>query len=165
MKKRYLFLGLIACIYISNKICSEGLENSVALLVENNFYLPKETCICTFRKTVNSEGSGEGWTYGEDNKYYYSIDSGKEFVIEKVEITTSFDYISSYYILKKDANSEILEKLDYATIMYKNIYERGMEKELQEDNSRIAEQIREVFRRHGKGVKCRAGRSKWLGGC
>jgi len=154
MKKRYIFLSLIACIYISNKICSEGLENSVALLVENNFYLPKETCICTFRKTIGNGGSGEGWIYGEDSKYYYgpNVNSETERGID-------------YYILKKGEESKDFEKFIYTEILKAERYQRSMLEITQEEYDRNTEQLETEFLQHGKGVKCRKGRSRWLGGC
>jgi hypothetical protein len=164
MKKRYKFFILAASLYLGCKVCPEGIENAFSLLLENNFFIPKESCVCTFKKTVPATGSGEGWIYGEDNNHYYTIDDILELMKENKFLKPS-DFIQSYYILKKDPNSEILVNLDYAKIIKEELDEWSIVRNSQEEYYRNTEQIRIEFRKHGKEVKCRAERSRWLGGC
>jgi hypothetical protein len=104
MKIRYIFFILIACLFVTYKTCPYGLENAFRLLLENSFYIPKESCICTFRGTVDADGSGEGWLYGEDDKFYYGMNTEYE-----------SEHDPSYYILKKGQESQIFNRFDYKT--------------------------------------------------
>jgi hypothetical protein len=114
MKKLYIFLALIACLYISNKACPEGFNNSLSLLLENNFYIPQESCLCAFIKTVDDEGSGEGWLYGEDNDYYYGPNTESKFKVENY-FTVITECDPEYYILRKGQESKNFDKFNSKT--------------------------------------------------
>jgi hypothetical protein len=103
MKKRYIFLFWIACFFLSIKICPKGIDNTISLLLENNFFIPKESSICTFIDTMDAAGSGEGWLYGEDDKYYYAVNDSYE------------PNEPLYFILRKGQESQNFDKLNYET--------------------------------------------------
>jgi hypothetical protein len=111
MKKRYIFLFWIACFFLSIKICPKGIDNTISLLLQNNFFIPKESSICTFIDTMDDTGSGEGWLYGEDDKYYY----GMRLSVDKHLYETETKPAPTYFILKKGQESENFHKHDYKT--------------------------------------------------
>ena len=107
MKKRYVFLVLFACFLLSLKVCPRGIDNSISLLLENNFFIPEESNICSFRDTIDSLGSGEGWLYGEDDKYYYGV--------RVDDVTCEIESVPAYYVLKKGQESQNFDKFNYHT--------------------------------------------------
>jgi len=104
MKKRYIFLSWIIIFGISIIVCPKGIDNSISLLLENNYFIPQESSICVFRDTMAAEGSGEGWLYGEDDKYYYGMNTDYESECDP-----------SYYILEKGLESPNFDKFDFKT--------------------------------------------------
>ncbi|MDR2926138.1 MAG: hypothetical protein LBU76_09385 [Azoarcus sp.] len=104
MKKLYIFLILIMCFFLAHKVCPEVYRNSLSLLLETNFFIPKESNICIFRKTEGDVGSGEGWVYGEDDNYYYGQNENWESESDP-----------SYYILKKGQEAQLFDRFDYKT--------------------------------------------------
>jgi len=106
MKVLKIFLAILiwpAIIVASVLVCPQGINNTIAFLLENNFFLPKESCLCTFRETVPAEGSGEGWEYGEDNKYYYALNDDESYPCVH------------YYFLKKGQEPKNFNKHDSKT--------------------------------------------------
>jgi hypothetical protein len=58
-----------------------------------------------------------------------------------------------------------LDKLDYVKIIEAEMYKWSMVKTTHEEYVRNTEQVRIDFLKHGQGVGCRPGKSRWLGGC
>jgi hypothetical protein len=112
MKKRYIFLVLLVCFFalityfrISISECPAGIiGNKLGFLLQNNYFIPKESNICVFETTMQDEGSGGGWLYGEDDKYYYGMNA---------EYDSKLD--PAYFILRKGLESQNFDKLDYHT--------------------------------------------------
>jgi len=152
MKIRYVFLSSLIWLVLFLVILALFPSNASYLLLQNNFYIPKESGLFSFRATVWATGSGEGWIYGEDNKNYYmdhyDPDSGTE-----------------YYILRKGRESKDLEKFNYIETVKKELYKLSAVNNSQEEYDRNIEHIREEFKKRGVGSKCRPRKSRWLGGC
>lgn len=140
MKKRYIFLSLIAIIGISVMVCPRGIDNTIALLLENNYFVPKECNICVFRGIVFNGGSGEGWLYGEDNNYYYMLN---------VDYESKSD--PSYFILKKEQEASNIEKFDPIKPMEKDIKKLHTGEILHLDFNDNTKHIRSEFIKRGEG--------------
>jgi hypothetical protein len=87
--------------------CPGHFGNAVSLLLQNNYFIPKESSMCFFGATADADGSGEGWLYGEDDKYYYGINTD--------EIACEAEFAPEYYILRKGQESQNFNKHDYKT--------------------------------------------------
>jgi len=116
MKKRYILLSWLFIIGASIVLCPQGINNTFALLLENNYFIPKESSFCAFRGTVSNGGSGEGWLYGEDSKYYYMLN---------VDYKSESD--PSYYVLRRGKEPQSLEAFDHMKQMKTEIdkWDRG----------------------------------------
>jgi len=104
MQKRYILLITLVSILVSYKACPGYFTNPFALLTEGNYFIPKESNMRSFQRTVSAEGSGDGWLYGEDNKYYFGMDVDDE-----------SDPCVVYYILRKGQESQDFNKFDTKT--------------------------------------------------
>jgi hypothetical protein len=89
------FFALIAYFRISISECPAGIGNKLGFLLQNSYYIPKESNICVFETTMQGEGSGGGWMYGEDDKYYYGVNVD--------EIPCASEFAPMYYNFKKGA--------------------------------------------------------------
>lgn len=49
-------------------------SNIFSLIIEREYFIPKQSSIFTFKETVRNDGSSDVWRYGEDsNNYYYNL--------------------------------------------------------------------------------------------
>lgn len=55
-----------------------GLANSINLVFRNNFYIPEDSNVFSFKEIESGDGSGQGWLYGEDFFNYYASDNERE---------------------------------------------------------------------------------------
>lgn len=74
MKRRTITIGLFTILVIILITSTELLENIWELTTGNGYIIPAESSIFTFNATKMNEGSGEWWLYGEDSKYYYTME-------------------------------------------------------------------------------------------
>jgi hypothetical protein len=96
---------LIAYFRISLTECPAGLGNKLGFLLQNNYFIPKESNVCVFETTMQGEGSGGGWVYGEDDKYYYGLSLRSESRADNIY----------YFILRKGQESQNFNRFDYYT--------------------------------------------------
>jgi len=52
--------------------------NSLLLIMDPVYIIPKESSKFNFNPTVMNPGSGDWWIYGEDNKNYYYFNGDKK---------------------------------------------------------------------------------------
>jgi hypothetical protein len=112
MKKYYLLrpvlaiclFVLIACFRISLLKCPAGIGNKLGFLLQNNYFIPRESNVCVFETTMQGEGSGGGWMYGEDDKYYYAVNDKYESKKDPL-----------YFIFRKGQESQNFDKLNHTT--------------------------------------------------
>jgi hypothetical protein len=51
--------------------CTSIFGNLFSLIIEKEYFIPKQSSIFTFNETVGNEGSSDVWRYGEDYSNYY----------------------------------------------------------------------------------------------
>jgi len=55
-------------------LCTSLFSNIFSLVIEREYFIPKESSIFTFQETIHNDGSSDVWRYGEDcNNYYYNL--------------------------------------------------------------------------------------------
>ncbi|MGE6355653.1 hypothetical protein ACQKCJ_17430 [Flavobacterium sp. NPDC079362] len=63
-----LFIAVIAL------FCTSIFGNIFSLVIEKEYFIPKQSSIFTFNETVQNEGSSDVWRYGEDfTNYYFNL--------------------------------------------------------------------------------------------
>jgi hypothetical protein len=110
MKKiAIIFIAILVLLAMCNsKKFQHFCSNSLCYLFENNgFFIPEESSIFRFEATKWNSGSGEWWLYGEDDKYYYALN-------------TEEPYLPKYFKLQKGNESKNFDKLNYHTWLLKN---------------------------------------------
>jgi hypothetical protein len=70
-----IFLATLFSLFILLGIFTEFWGNAWDLLTGRGYFIPKESNMFVFKVTEMNSGSGEWWLYGEDNKYYYALNS------------------------------------------------------------------------------------------
>ncbi|MFB9079811.1 hypothetical protein ACFFLS_07980 [Flavobacterium procerum] len=57
-------------------------SNLFSLIIEKEYFIPKQSSIFTFNETVHNDGSSDIWRYGEDySNHYYNLSSfNKDFL-------------------------------------------------------------------------------------
>lgn len=45
--------------------------NVFSLIIESDYFIPKQSSIFTFEETIANEGSSDVWRYGQDRHYFY----------------------------------------------------------------------------------------------
>jgi len=77
-----IFLAILlwpALIGVSIFVCQRGIDNTLSLMFQNKFFIPKESSFCSFKDTVSiQEGNGTSWLFGEDKRYYYMMNRDNE---------------------------------------------------------------------------------------
>ncbi len=97
--KTILIIGLvIICVLFFTNVA----QNSLGLLLQGNYFIPRESNIFTFEALKSADGSGEGWLYGKDWDRYYAID-----------LDNSDSYLSTPQ--EKTNNCALFDKLNYKT--------------------------------------------------
>ncbi|SHN57169.1 hypothetical protein SAMN02745728_00877 [Desulfovibrio litoralis DSM 11393] len=85
--------------------------NSCRLIVDRGYFIPNDSSIFTFKPTVENNGSGEWWIYGEDYTYYYAY--------PEVDDYMNYDYagveLNIYIKIRKINNCPNFNKEDYKT--------------------------------------------------
>ncbi len=69
-KRKWIF-RLIALAAIIALFCNSIFGNILMLVIEKEYFIPKQSSIFTFNETVPNEGSSDVWRYGEDRSNYY----------------------------------------------------------------------------------------------
>jgi hypothetical protein len=83
MKNNFLKQLIFSCtiilffaFIIINKIAfSNLLINISSYVFDDYFFIPEQSNIFKFSQLKQNNGSGDYWTYGRDNNYYYSVDN------------------------------------------------------------------------------------------
>jgi hypothetical protein len=100
MKNKFLLLlTLILLILLS--IMTHLFSNLWNIIIEKQYFIPKESNIFKFEATKMNNGSGDWWLYGEDKCFYYGLNQ---------------DNINPrYFKLKKGDENSSFNKHDYNT--------------------------------------------------
>lgn len=54
--------------------CTTIFTNIFSIIIEKEYFIPKQSSIFTFKETVKNDGSSDVWRYGEDcTNYYYNL--------------------------------------------------------------------------------------------
>lgn len=71
--KRNIFrITLLA--FITTLFFTPVFGNLYSLLIEREYFIPKQSSIFTFSETVRNDGSSDAWRYGKDfANYYYNL--------------------------------------------------------------------------------------------
>ena len=101
-KIKIILFGVILISLAMWKSCILSCSNGWCLLTYNNYFIPDESNIFIFDSTKIGGGSGEEWLYGEDNTYYYGLN-------------TKEPYSPRYFKLKKGNEPKDFDKFDYHT--------------------------------------------------
>ncbi|WDF64910.1 hypothetical protein [Flavobacterium sp. KACC 22763] len=65
---------LIASIALIALFYTNIFANIFSLIIEKEYFIPKQSSIFTFKETIQNDGSSDVWRYGEDcNNYYYNL--------------------------------------------------------------------------------------------
>lgn len=71
------------------------------LVIDTNYFIPKESNIFQFQAILMNKGSGDWWLYGEDRKNYYGLNikntNPKYFMIVKDKIIKSPNFDKTNY--------------------------------------------------------------------
>lgn len=71
--KRNLF-RIILLAFIVALFFTPVFGNLYSLLIEKEYFIPKQSSIFTFSETVRNDGSSDVWRYGKDfTNYYYNL--------------------------------------------------------------------------------------------
>ena len=99
--KKCIVLFSIIVVFII--LCfTEFYGNLWQLITGRGFFIPDESNIFIFRVTKHNEGSGEWWLYGEDNKYFYGLN-------------TDENNGNKYYKIVKENDIINFNRFDYKT--------------------------------------------------
>lgn len=73
VSKRNIFrITLFA--FIATLLFTPVFGNLYSLLIEREYFIPKQSSIFTFSETVRNDGSSDVWRYGKDfDNYYYNL--------------------------------------------------------------------------------------------
>ncbi|WDF61182.1 hypothetical protein PQ462_07380 [Flavobacterium sp. KACC 22758] len=72
--KRKWIVGVILFITAITLFCTSIFGNVFSLIIEKEYFIPKQSSIFTFNETIGNEGSSDVWRYGEDySNYYYNL--------------------------------------------------------------------------------------------
>lgn len=70
-KQIILFVLFTAVIAL---FCTSIFGNIFMLVIEKEYFIPKQSSIFTFNETVKNDGSSDVWRYGEDfSNYYFNL--------------------------------------------------------------------------------------------
>ena len=73
-------------------IFTESVSNILSSIMDDVYFIPKESNIFVFKATEWNDGSGDWWIYGEDNKYYYmAIDKNHYYKLSKGQEPIKFN--------------------------------------------------------------------------
>jgi hypothetical protein len=68
---RKWILSLIVLTAVIALFCTDIFGNILMLVIEKEYFIPKQSSIFTFNETVHNDGSSDVWRYGEDASNYY----------------------------------------------------------------------------------------------
>lgn len=75
--KKSVYKWIILLIVLTGTIilyCTTILANTFSLIIEKEYFIPKQSSIFTFKETVKNDDSSDVWRYGEDcTNYYYNL--------------------------------------------------------------------------------------------
>ncbi|WP_433816339.1 hypothetical protein [Flavobacterium johnsoniae] len=72
--KRKSIVCAILFITAITLFCTSIFGNAFSLIIEKEYFIPKQSSIFTFNETIGNEGSSDVWRYGEDySNYYYNL--------------------------------------------------------------------------------------------
>lgn len=73
LSKKNIFL-IILLAFLTVLFFTPILGNIFSLIIEKEYFIPKQSSIFTFNETVHNDGSSDVWRYGEDsNNYYFNL--------------------------------------------------------------------------------------------
>ena len=73
LSKKNIFL-IILFAFLTVLFFTPLLGNIFSLVIEKEYFIPKQSSIFTFNETVHNDGSSDVWRYGEDyNNYYFNL--------------------------------------------------------------------------------------------
>ncbi|MCC9071574.1 hypothetical protein LNQ49_08280 [Flavobacterium sp. F-65] len=73
LSKKNLF-RIVLFTFIAALLFTPIFGNLYSLLIEKEYFIPKQSSIFTFSETVHNDGSSDVWRYGKDfNNYYYNL--------------------------------------------------------------------------------------------
>lgn len=70
LSKKNIFL-IILFAFLTVLFFTPLLGNIFSLVIEKEYFIPKQSSIFTFNETVHNDGSSDVWRYGEDYTNYY----------------------------------------------------------------------------------------------
>ncbi len=74
--KRKSIVCAILFITAITLFCTSIFGNVFSLIIEKEYFIPKQSSIFTFNETIGNEGSSDVWRYGEDySNYYYNLNT------------------------------------------------------------------------------------------
>lgn len=79
-KRNIFFITLFASITLL--LFTPVLGNIFSLIIDEEYFIPKQSSIFTFNETVHNDGSSDVWRYGEDfSNYYFNLSNDNNDVL------------------------------------------------------------------------------------